>query len=140
MLSYTSKLILVCWLDNECLQWHYQSTKFHTTIISLAALRHIPYALVSVHVTEKKKIDTQHKISFSLYAIISFTLQIQVLVTREFLEEIERNIESHRPDWRIDAAKVDTLNESALLISDHSLFPHGEYFCPIFTLISGLCS
>lgn len=75
---------------------------------------------------KKKKIDTQHKISFSLSAIISFTLQIQVLVTREFLEEIERNIKSHRPDWRIDAAKVDTLNESALLISDHSLFPHGE--------------
>ncbi|XP_056162523.1 inositol-pentakisphosphate 2-kinase-like isoform X2 [Syzygium oleosum] len=52
---------------------------------------------------------------------------IQVLVSREFLEEIERNIKSHRPDWRIDAAKVDTLNESALLISDHSLFPHGIF-------------
>lgn len=50
---------------------------------------------------------------------------IRVLVSTEFLEEIEINIKSHRPDWRIDAAKVDTLNKYALLISDHSLFPHG---------------
>ncbi|XP_048129872.1 inositol-pentakisphosphate 2-kinase-like [Rhodamnia argentea] len=52
---------------------------------------------------------------------------IRVLVSREFLEEIERNIKSHRPDWRIDAAMVDTLKQSALLISDHSLFPHGIF-------------
>ncbi|PSS31320.1 Inositol-pentakisphosphate 2-kinase [Actinidia chinensis var. chinensis] len=51
---------------------------------------------------------------------------IRVLVTREFLESVEKNVLCQRPSWRVDAAKVNTLNNSALLISDHSVFPHGN--------------
>ncbi|XP_050267512.1 LOW QUALITY PROTEIN: inositol-pentakisphosphate 2-kinase-like [Quercus robur] len=48
---------------------------------------------------------------------------MRVLVSREFLESIEKNILCERPAWRVDAAKVDTDCDSALLMSDHSLFP-----------------
>ncbi|KAL6995715.1 Inositol-pentakisphosphate 2-kinase [Sarracenia purpurea var. burkii] len=51
---------------------------------------------------------------------------IRVLVSREFLESIEKNALSQRPSWRVDAAKVNTLCNSALLISDHSVFPRGN--------------
>lgn len=48
---------------------------------------------------------------------------MHVPVSREFLESIEKNVLSQRPAWRVDAAKVDTDCDSALLMSDHSLFP-----------------
>ncbi|XP_043713241.1 inositol-pentakisphosphate 2-kinase-like isoform X2 [Telopea speciosissima] len=48
-----------------------------------------------------------------------------VLVSRKFLESVENNVSVQRPAWRVDAAKVNTLCDSALLISDHSVFPHG---------------
>ncbi|KAL6011382.1 Inositol-pentakisphosphate 2-kinase [Asimina triloba] len=44
----------------------------------------------------------------------------------EFLESVEKNVFSQRPAWRVDAAKVNTLCESALLMSDHSFFPQGN--------------
>uniref|UniRef100_A0A7N2M843 Inositol-pentakisphosphate 2-kinase n=1 Tax=Quercus lobata TaxID=97700 RepID=A0A7N2M843_QUELO len=47
---------------------------------------------------------------------------MRVLVSREFLESIEKNVLCERPAWRVDAAKVDTDCDSALLMSDHSLF------------------
>ncbi|XP_042482693.1 inositol-pentakisphosphate 2-kinase-like [Macadamia integrifolia] len=50
---------------------------------------------------------------------------MRVLVSRRFLESIENNVHCQRPAWRVDAAKVDTLCDSALLISDHSVFPRG---------------
>ncbi|XP_077244310.1 inositol-pentakisphosphate 2-kinase IPK1-like [Tasmannia lanceolata] len=46
-----------------------------------------------------------------------------VLVSREFLELVGKNVLSQRPSWRVDAAKVNTIRDSALLISDHSVFP-----------------
>ncbi|XP_017699411.2 inositol-pentakisphosphate 2-kinase IPK1 isoform X4 [Phoenix dactylifera] len=47
---------------------------------------------------------------------------IRVTVCREFLESIKKNVHDQRPAWRIDAAEVDALCDSAFLISDHSLF------------------
>ncbi|WOL06112.1 inositol-pentakisphosphate 2-kinase IPK1 isoform X3 [Canna indica] len=46
---------------------------------------------------------------------------ILVPVSVEFLEAVERNITGQRPSWRVNASKIDTLCESALLISDHSI-------------------
>ncbi|KAJ7957777.1 Inositol-pentakisphosphate 2-kinase [Quillaja saponaria] len=51
---------------------------------------------------------------------------MRVLAPREFLEAIEKNIICQRPAWRIDAAKVDTLCDAVLLLSDHSLFHNGN--------------
>lgn len=48
---------------------------------------------------------------------------MHVLVSREFLESIEKNVLSERPACRVDAAKVDRDCDSVLLMSDHSLFP-----------------
>jgi inositol-pentakisphosphate 2-kinase len=53
--------------------------------------------------------------------------QMRVLVSREFLELIEKNVICQRPASRVDAAKVDTECDSALLMSDHSVFPHGNF-------------
>lgn len=50
---------------------------------------------------------------------------MRVLVSREFLESVEKNCISQRPTWRVDAGKVDTHQDSVLLLTDHSLFPHG---------------
>ncbi|OVA08748.1 Inositol-pentakisphosphate 2-kinase [Macleaya cordata] len=50
---------------------------------------------------------------------------VRVLVSREFLEAVEKNILFQRPAWRVDAAKINILCDSALLISDHSVFPDG---------------
>ncbi|KAH9605523.1 hypothetical protein KSS87_023151 [Heliosperma pusillum] len=50
-------------------------------------------------------------------------MQIRVLVSREFLESVERNVLCQRPLWRIDAAEVNTCADSVLLMSDHSVFP-----------------
>lgn len=57
---------------------------------------------------------------------------VHVLVSKEFLESIEKNVSSQRPAWRVDAAMVNTFCDFALLISDHSVFPPGnlkEDFC-----------
>ncbi|CAO2835121.1 unnamed protein product [Amaranthus hypochondriacus] len=48
---------------------------------------------------------------------------VRVLVSREFLESVERNVLSKRPGWRVTAAKVDCFADSVLLMSDHSIFP-----------------
>nr|CAD1838318.1 unnamed protein product [Ananas comosus var. bracteatus] len=47
---------------------------------------------------------------------------IRVLVSKGFLQSVEINVQSHRPISRVNAAKIDTLSDSALLISDHSIF------------------
>ncbi|KAL8490447.1 hypothetical protein ACS0TY_026083 [Phlomoides rotata] len=49
---------------------------------------------------------------------------IRILVSREFLEAVEYKVLPQRPSWRVDAAKVNPLCDSALLIADHSMFPH----------------
>lgn len=51
---------------------------------------------------------------------------MRVHVSREFLESVGMNVICQRPAWRVDAAKVDMQCDSALLITDHSLFPHGN--------------
>ncbi|KAJ0962891.1 hypothetical protein J5N97_028013 [Dioscorea zingiberensis] len=51
---------------------------------------------------------------------------IQVIVSREFLKIIEKNVRNKRPVWRVEAAEVDLLCDSALLMSDHSIFPDGS--------------
>ncbi|XP_051139833.1 inositol-pentakisphosphate 2-kinase-like [Andrographis paniculata] len=48
---------------------------------------------------------------------------IRVLASKEFLEAIERKILNQRPPWRVDAAKINPLCDSVLLIADHSTFP-----------------
>lgn len=50
---------------------------------------------------------------------------MHVLVSREFLESVEKNIIYQRPAWRVDSAQVDKHCDSVLLMSDHSLFTHG---------------
>lgn len=52
---------------------------------------------------------------------------IRILVSRKFLESIERNVLCQRPGWRVSAAKVLTCSDSVLLMSDHSLFPYGTF-------------
>ncbi|KAG8377825.1 hypothetical protein BUALT_Bualt08G0073900 [Buddleja alternifolia] len=52
---------------------------------------------------------------------------IRVPVSREFLEAVESNVLCQRPSWRVDAAKVNTLCDSVLVIADHSIFPHGSF-------------
>ncbi|KAJ3694324.1 hypothetical protein LUZ60_009804 [Juncus effusus] len=48
---------------------------------------------------------------------------VRVSVSREFLEQIEMRNLDLRPVWRVNASKIDTFTDSALLISDHSVFP-----------------
>lgn len=50
---------------------------------------------------------------------------LRVLVSREFLESVENNVLSQRPASRVKTTKVNVLCDSALLISDHSVFPNG---------------
>lgn len=47
---------------------------------------------------------------------------VRVLVSRDFLELVQKNVLSNRPAWRVNASAIDTSADSALLISDHSLF------------------
>ncbi|KAI3523835.1 hypothetical protein L1887_02276 [Cichorium endivia] len=57
---------------------------------------------------------------------------VRVHVTKEFLESVHNGVLFKRPSWRVDNARVNTLHDSALLMSDHSIFPHGvhgEEFC-----------
>ncbi|WVY90181.1 hypothetical protein V8G54_035695 [Vigna mungo] len=49
-------------------------------------------------------------------------VSMHILVTREFLELVEKNVTGQRPVWRVDAARVDTECDFGLLMSDHSLF------------------
>ncbi|KAG6403204.1 hypothetical protein SASPL_135421 [Salvia splendens] len=49
---------------------------------------------------------------------------IHVLVSREFLEAVDNKVLCQRPSWRVDAARVNPLRDSVLLIADHSVFPH----------------
>ncbi|KAI3464923.1 hypothetical protein Pfo_021586 [Paulownia fortunei] len=49
---------------------------------------------------------------------------IRVHVSREFLEAVDNKVLCQRPSWRVDAAKVNPLCDSVLLIADHSIFPH----------------
>ncbi|XP_052201541.1 inositol-pentakisphosphate 2-kinase isoform X3 [Diospyros lotus] len=51
---------------------------------------------------------------------------IFVIVSKEFLEVVEKNVLCQRPSWRVDAANVNALCNSALLMSDHSVFPKGN--------------
>ncbi|KAI3788741.1 hypothetical protein L2E82_01514 [Cichorium intybus] len=48
---------------------------------------------------------------------------VRVLVSRNFLESIQKNVLSQRPSWRVSDADVNTQCDYALLISDHSVFP-----------------
>ncbi|XWS14544.1 hypothetical protein CRYUN_Cryun35bG0019000 [Craigia yunnanensis] len=57
---------------------------------------------------------------------------MRVLVTKEFLESVEKNVTCHRPAWRVDSSQVNVNRDSVLIISDHSIFPNG-------TLKSGPC-
>ncbi|RDX73590.1 Inositol-pentakisphosphate 2-kinase [Mucuna pruriens] len=49
-----------------------------------------------------------------------------VEVSSEFLELVEKNVICQRPAWRVDNAQVDMQRDSVLLMSDHSLFTHGN--------------
>lgn len=51
---------------------------------------------------------------------------MRVPASKEFLESVENNVICQRPASRVDAAKVDTQCDSALLMSDHSLFHRGN--------------
>lgn len=51
---------------------------------------------------------------------------MRVLVSKEFLASVEKNVLSQRPAWRVVSGQVNTLCDSALLLSDHSVFHHGN--------------
>lgn len=53
-------------------------------------------------------------------------LQKLILVSREFLELVEKNVSSQRPSWRVNAGKIDTQRDYVLILSDHSIFPNGK--------------
>ncbi|KAK9075599.1 hypothetical protein SSX86_003925 [Deinandra increscens subsp. villosa] len=59
---------------------------------------------------------------------------VRVLVTKEFLELLHGGVLLQRPSWRVDNGRVNTLLDSAILMSDHSIFPHGNWF-----LLNSLC-
>ncbi|EOY14827.1 Inositol-pentakisphosphate 2-kinase 1, putative isoform 2 [Theobroma cacao] len=50
---------------------------------------------------------------------------IRVRVTKEFLESVDNNVICQRPAWRVDSSQVDANRDTALIISDHSVFPNG---------------
>lgn len=66
---------------------------------------------------------------------------ISIQVTQEFLETVESNVLSQRPAWRVDAAKVNPLCVSVMLMSDHSMFPLGmcKEACSISVEIKPKC-
>ncbi|XP_024964222.1 inositol-pentakisphosphate 2-kinase-like isoform X1 [Cynara cardunculus var. scolymus] len=49
---------------------------------------------------------------------------VRVQVTREFLESIHNGVLFQRPSWRAEDARINTQCDSAILMSDHSIFPH----------------
>uniref|UniRef100_A0A803MZZ2 Inositol-pentakisphosphate 2-kinase n=1 Tax=Chenopodium quinoa TaxID=63459 RepID=A0A803MZZ2_CHEQI len=80
---------------------------------------------VEAIVTSPNK-EVAEQISRSADEILVFaSLQVKILVSREFLELVERNVLSQRPGWRVSAANVDCGADSVLLMSDHSVFPQG---------------
>ncbi|XWS25801.1 hypothetical protein CRYUN_Cryun27aG0098700 [Craigia yunnanensis] len=50
---------------------------------------------------------------------------MRVIVTKEFLESVEKNVTCYRPVGRIDSSQVNANHDSVLVISDHSIFPNG---------------
>ena len=81
---------------------------------------------VSIYITLSLK---SSKTFLNFYLNILTTSQVRVLVSRDFLESIEKNALSQRPSWRVSDADVNTQCDYALLISDHSVFPQGiSYF------------
>ncbi|XP_022763203.1 inositol-pentakisphosphate 2-kinase-like isoform X2 [Durio zibethinus] len=50
---------------------------------------------------------------------------LRVLVAKEFLEFVDKNVTCHRPAWRVDSSQVDMNRDSVLIMSDHSIFPNG---------------
>ena len=66
-------------------------------------------------------------------------MQVRVLVSRDFLDLVQKNVLSNRPAWRVNASAIDTSADSALLISDHSLFS-GKVLAsgPYFNTVSSL--
>lgn len=61
---------------------------------------------------------------------------MHVLVSEEFLRSVENNILGNRPSWRVDAARVNTFCDSALVMSDHSFFPRGKLLSLMYMLNS----
>ncbi|XP_004500991.1 inositol-pentakisphosphate 2-kinase-like isoform X2 [Cicer arietinum] len=51
---------------------------------------------------------------------------MHVQVSTGFLELVEKNVICQRPAWRVDTAQVDMHCDYVLLMSDHSLFAHGN--------------
>ncbi|XP_071704871.1 inositol-pentakisphosphate 2-kinase-like [Rutidosis leptorrhynchoides] len=59
---------------------------------------------------------------------------VRVMVTKEFLESLHNCVLLKRPSWRVETGRVDTSRDSAILMSDHSVFPNvkavnEEEFC-----------
>ena len=52
---------------------------------------------------------------------------MRVLVTKEFLESVEKNVTCYRPVGRIDSSQVNVNRDSVLIISDHSIFSNGNF-------------
>ncbi|KAL8256287.1 hypothetical protein R6Q59_031354 [Mikania micrantha] len=52
---------------------------------------------------------------------------VRVLVTKGFLELIHNGVLLERPSWRVDNGRVNTLLDSAILMSDHSIFQHAVH-------------
>ncbi|KAF6168488.1 hypothetical protein GIB67_005040 [Kingdonia uniflora] len=50
---------------------------------------------------------------------------MHILVSRQFLKAVKNNILCQPPAWRVDTSKVNPYCDSALLISNHSIFPDG---------------
>ncbi|XP_057974166.1 inositol-pentakisphosphate 2-kinase-like isoform X2 [Malania oleifera] len=48
---------------------------------------------------------------------------LHIHVSKDFLESVDKNVHSWRPAWRVGTAKINISCYSALLISDHSIFP-----------------
>ncbi|CAK8569024.1 unnamed protein product [Lathyrus sativus] len=51
---------------------------------------------------------------------------MHVQVSRGFFESVEKNVIRQRPAWRVDTAQVDMRCDYVLVMSDHSLFDHGN--------------
>ncbi|CAL1384160.1 unnamed protein product [Linum trigynum] len=51
---------------------------------------------------------------------------VLVRVSGEFLKCIEEKVTRHRPSLRVDAAKVDVERDYVVIMSDHTVFPHGS--------------
>ncbi|KAF7137566.1 hypothetical protein RHSIM_Rhsim07G0021400 [Rhododendron simsii] len=60
----------------------------------------------------------------------------RVFLSKEFLKAVEKNILSQRPSQRVDAGMVNAQCDFALLLSDHSVFPYGNYIYFVLFLIT----